>query len=256
MSTTKPASPKAPATKGPALLLVAHGVRGGPGIARDHATALSRLRLFDEVAVACLKGEPGVAAALAQMRARDVLVAPLLMAEGHGYRALLTGLPRRENTDRCLVLCRPLGVHPGLADIAMAMARKACAAAGWTPREAALLLAGHGTGRAPESRDSAFALARRLRNADVFADAEAAFLEDAPSVPQALAALGERRAVVLGFFADRGLHGEADIPRLIAASGAEAVYAGPIGAAPGIPTLLADLAPAEPQPIPFLHPAA
>ena len=66
----------------------------------------------------------------------------------------------------------------------------------------------------------------------------AAFLDQPPRLSDVLAQYGVKPCLAIGFFADRGSHGEEDVPRLIAAAGSRAFYAGPIGTDPAIPDLI------------------
>jgi sirohydrochlorin ferrochelatase len=223
-----------------ALLLVAHGVRGGPGIAVTHAAALRKTGLFDDVAAACLKGEPSVAAALQSLSARRVVALPLLMADGYSYGRLLPEQLLLAQTAKEVRLCRPLGLLPGMAGIATDLAFGSCADRGWNAGDAAVIIAAHGTARSASSRCTALKLAAHLRARDIFRDVEAAFLDDKPPLPETLRRLRRQPAVVLGFFADSGVHGEVDLARLVAESGcSEIIYAGPIGRTDGVRDLIA-----------------
>jgi sirohydrochlorin cobaltochelatase len=222
------------------LLLVAHGARGGPGIAACHADDLRRLGLYDEVAVACLKGMPGIEAALRQIRSPRVLVLPLLMSNGYSYGAILQAQLLQHSARQEIALCQPLGLHPRLADAAEAMAARTCRERGWRRDTTTVIIAGHGTPQSTQSRDSAISLAVQLRRR--FGAVSAAFLSDIPRLELALNDLGGRKAVVVGLFADRGTHGETDLERLIDRSDANIAYAGPIGCSPWIAELIVDIA--------------
>ncbi|MFM9842334.1 MAG: CbiX/SirB N-terminal domain-containing protein [Dongiaceae bacterium] len=250
MSITRLVFPKAPATEAPcartpagtALLLVAHGVGGGPGIAASHAVELRRLGLYDEVAVACLKGMPSIEAALRQIRSPQVLVLPLLMSNGYSYGSILQVQLLQHSARHEIALRQPLGLHPRLADAAEAMAAQTCLEHGWRQDTTTVIIAGHGTSQSAQSRDSAISLAGQLRQRRRFGDVSAAFLSDTPRLEFALSDLGDRKAVVVGLFADRGTHGETDLDRLIDGSDANIAYAGPIGCSPRILELIFEIA--------------
>lgn len=225
-----------------ALLLVAHGVKGGPGIAAEHATAMRRLGEFDEIAVACLRGDPGFRTALRSLRSSEVIVLPLLMAKGYSYEALLQD-QLRASSARCRVtLCPPLGVASALSVIASEMAIETCRQRGWSADEVTVLVVGHGTRQSIQSRTSAISLADQVRRRIIFGDVAVAFLEDQPQVADVLAETAGRRCVVIGFFADRGMHGETDLALLTSQRNVEFAYAGPVGADPRIGALIADMA--------------
>jgi sirohydrochlorin ferrochelatase len=234
--------PGARAPEGTALLLVAHGVHGGPGIAASHADELRHAGLYDEVAVACLKGTPGIESALRQIRSPRLLVLPLLMSNGYAYGSILQAQLLQHSAQQEIALCRPLGLHPRLAGIADAMAAQICRARGWRLDTTTVIIAGHGTPQSTQSRESAISLAGQLRQRHRFGEVSAAFLSDTPRLEFALNNLDNCRAVVVGLFADRGTHGESDLDRLIDGLDANIAYAGPIGCSPWIAELIVDIA--------------
>jgi len=247
MSTTRSIIPKAPATNGartaaPALVLCAHGARGGLSAAPAHAARLARLGRFSVVRWGCVKGEPQIEAVIDLLPARDILIAPLLMAEGYTagkiLPATLAGLVR---PDRTVTLCRPVGSHPRIAELIATAARETCVEHGWRPEETALIVLGHGTPRDDSSADTARRHAAALARAGAFAGVETAFLEQRPDLTDALRSCARHRhAVIVGFFADRGRHADRDVPRLLREAGSAAAYAGPIGIRPEIAELVLD----------------
>jgi D-serine deaminase-like pyridoxal phosphate-dependent protein len=66
-------APRAPATErrlgDAALVLCAHGIRGGVGVAAEHAGRIAARRLFAEVHACALKGAPGLNEVVAAVRA-------------------------------------------------------------------------------------------------------------------------------------------------------------------------------------------
>jgi len=246
MSTIRFTSRKAPATDrapaAPALVLCAHGARGGLSAAPAHAARLARLGRFSAVRWGCVTGEPELTAVIGSLPARDILIAPLLMAEGYTADEVLpTTLAGLAQPGRVLTLCRPVGSHPRIAALIGRAARETCAARGWNPEETALIVLGHGTPRNAASAETARRHSAALARARVFARVEAAFLEQPPDLPETLRrCAGERHAVIVGLFADRGLHADQDVPRLLRETGSAAAYAGPVGARPEIADLILD----------------
>lgn len=233
MSATRSGALKAPVTD-TALVLCAHGIQGHPGAATEHAERLRALGLFTEVHGCAHRGRPGLAETLAAVRARRIWLAPLLMAEGFTLRKMLD----KVGHDPDVAVCRPIGTHPGIADVMADMARSACSSKGWETRETALLVVGHGTVRHPDSGVTARGHASRIATNDDFCEVVVAFLDEPPGVTEVLARIAASHCVVVGLFIDRGEHGENDVPRLLAASDHDAIYAGPVGADPRIPDLL------------------
>ena len=245
MSTTRSGSPKAPATdprwRAAALLLCAHGVRGEAGVARAHARAIAALDVFAQVEACCLYGRPRLEDALRRVAARRAYLVPLLMAEGRTNdglreRTLAAGAFR----SRPVKLCRPLGSHPALAGLIATAAQRTCQARGWRRSDTGLLLIGHGTPRHARSGRSLRRHAAGIAETRAFAEVRCAFLDDAPSVPEALRARTAARTVAVGFFADAGPHGADDVEALLAGHAQDVAYAGPIGCDPGVVDLILD----------------
>jgi sirohydrochlorin cobaltochelatase len=239
-------APRAPATErrlgDAALLLCAHGIRGGVGSAAEHAARIAARAVFAEVRACALKGAPGLREVVAAVRAPEVVFAPLLMAEGYTLQAMLRKLEAGTDPPRPITVCRPIGVHPRLADMIASRARAVCARQGWPPVDTALLIVGHGTERHPDSGATAHRHAAQIAAREIFAEVATAFLDERPRVPEALRALRASQCLAVGMFVDAGEHGEEDIPALLAPAGARAVYAGPIGPDPLVTELILDQA--------------
>lgn len=249
MSTTRSVTPKAPATDPGGkhgLLICAHGGRGGAGSALRHAARIRRGGGFAEVRVCRLNGRPEAAEVAARMRGERVFVVPLLMADGYTaarlMRRLVTAAP---GSRRKIVPCAPVGCHPGIAGLIARAARNRCRERGWVAADSVVVLAGHGTARDPNSRRTALAHAARLAASGGFAEVAAAFLDERPRVAEVLDAFGGRPRVVVGLFADRGVHGEDDMRRLIRRADGPVAYAGPIGTMREIAELIVQQVEAE-----------
>jgi len=245
MFTTRFAAPKAPATD-PALsraglLICCHGIHGGAGSAAQHAAAIQRRGLFAEVRVCCLKGQPALAGVVDRMASAEIYLVPLLMAEGYtAGRIMSRALRDAATVAKRIVVCRPVGANPGMVEVLSAAARRCCHAKDWARGETTVIVMGHGTTRCDSSSSTLLAHVRALAEQGDFAAAVPAFLDQAPSLEQALAGCTTPRTVVVGLFADRGSHGETDVPRLLAMAGHPAAYAGPVGTAPELSDLILD----------------
>lgn len=229
----------------PALLLCGHGARGTAGVVRRHAEALRGRGGFAAVAGGCLFGEPSLEDALAGLSAPRVVLVPVLMAEGYTLRVMERRLAGTDVARR-VRLARPLGAHPDVARIAAGLGERTCRAQGWAPRRAALLLVGHGTPRDPASGDTVRRHAASLERTGRFAVVRTAFLDEPPSVAEALAGLPPMPVAAVGMFTDAGVHGEQDVPRLLAESSRETAYAGPLGPEPEVTGLILALAAESP----------
>lgn len=242
MSGTRSASPKArvtdPGVAQAALVICAHGIRGSAGVALEHAARIRELGLFREVHACAHKGEPGLAATLGAIDARRIYFAPLLMADAYTLRAILDKLQRAVPPGRELTVCPPIGLHPRLADLMADRARSALRERGWGLEDTALLIVGHGTTRHARSGASAREHAARIAAVERFAEVAVAFLDEPPTIPQALARIAARQIVAEGLFVDRGEHGEEDIPALLASDFRASMYTGPVGCAPEVVSLI------------------
>ncbi len=226
-----------------ALVLCAHGSGGGSATAENLANIVRERKQFDRVAVCCLKGRPGVADALQAVAGCETVMVPLLMAEGFSYDVVLRGQLSDFGpaADR-VRLSRPVGVHPRLADIAVAQARDECVRKGWAQDGVNILIAAHGTPKHRAAGNSARTLAAGIETNQVFNTVRVAFLESSPSIDEALHAIAPEPCVVVGFFLDAGDHAKSDVPAAIARAHPKAGYTGAIGRDPALADIIVDLA--------------
>lgn len=92
----------------------------------------------------------------------------------------------------------------------------------------ALLLVGHGSSRAPQARAATDRLAEAVRASGRFADVRTAFLKQAPSIAEAMAAFAAPMVTVVPVFAAEGHFTRTVIPGLIAEAVAAAGYRGTV----------------------------
>jgi sirohydrochlorin cobaltochelatase len=206
-------------------------------VAETHARLIRAGGVFAAVESCCLEGRPSLAEALARMGAPIYLV-PLLMAEGFTARTLLARRVAEAGARESVVLCRAVGANPGLAALVERQAVASCEARGWSPARTALVVIGHGTPRDEASGATLLEQADRIAGAGAFAEVLPAFLEQAPRASEVLARLAGRRAMAVGFFADRGAHSEGEVAGLIARAGPAVAYAGAVGVLPEIADLI------------------
>ena len=218
--------------------------RGGanPGLAA-HVAALRGRRIFAEVRAAVLYGAPAPEQALAGLRAPEVILAPMLMCDGHCARVVLPrafGLdgPLPSRFGRRFTICPPLGLLPALTRLIVTRAQAAARCRGLPPEDVNLLLIGHGSTRDPASRRATLWHAAGARAAAVFGGVSAAFLDQEPFLAQALGGPSVP-TVAVGLFAADGLHASEDVPRCIARHAPASVrYLGAIGEDVGVPDLV------------------
>jgi sirohydrochlorin ferrochelatase len=230
-----------------ALALAAHGsshdARCAAPVLR-HADRLRALGRFAEVHAVFWKQPPFFRHLLGLTEAPRVVVVPVMTAEGY-YAAGV--LPRELGLDdpqpgRDLRLAPAIGSLEEMADLIIAQACEAAARDGFGPRDAHLVVVGHGTRREAQRSGAtttrhAGAIARRA----IFRRVVPAFLEQDPDIPTALDGLPAReRVIIVPFLIASGTHAADDIPRLAqAATGARLItFAEAVGEHPGLADLI------------------
>lgn len=226
-----------------AVVLAAHGDRGAGftnAALLAHRQILEDAGCFAAVTAGVLKGDPPLETALASAQASGaarIAVYPFFFADGFFVRTRLAERVAAAGLTTPWDLLPPLGIDPGLPDLMRDHASAAAGRAGFTPAQATLLVVGHGSKFGPASADATRAAASAIAENNAFAAVTTAFLEEPPSIADALRSLAAP-VVVSGFFAGEGLHAGEDVPAAIAASGLPALYAGPIGNDPSVSRLI------------------
>jgi len=226
-----------------AVVLAAHGDRGG-GFTNAalfaHRHALDASARFLSVSAGVLKGDPALENALADAQASGagrIAVYPFFMADGFFVRTRLAERVSAANLKVRWEILPPLGIDPGLPSIILDRALAVAACAGFAPAATTLIIAGHGSKLGPASADATRAAAEAIADAAVFAAVTTAFLEEPPSIEEALRA-ARSPVVVSGFFSGEGMHAADDVPNALANSKVRAIYAGPIGPDPAVSALI------------------
>lgn len=196
--------------------------------------------------MAALAGEPAIASVLAQLKADEIRVVPFFMEDGYFTRV---AIPHALGGDRRVRLCLPVGTHQAMPRLIANLARRALQRAALAPKDAALLLVGHGSASAPGRRLALHEHAEALARESLFARVEPACLEEPPFLPDALAALRSWPVMVAGFFAGQGLHPRDDVPQAIAdeqsargGAGHSVIFCGSVGDEPGMAAVIRDRA--------------
>jgi sirohydrochlorin ferrochelatase len=232
---------------GASLLLVTHGIRGGPGTAADLARVLAATGQFRAVRVGCHKARPDLDEALGLLPPGPVVAAPLLMAKGWIFDAIRRRLASHPRTDE-VSLAPPAGAHPDLWRLVETRALALCDRRSWQPRGTTLLLAGHGTPRHAGAAATTRAVAATIAARGTFAEVRTGFLDEAPELADVAAGLGpDRPCVAVGFFVDNGPHGRDDVAEALAAAPIPIAYTGAIAADEAVlPYLLDQIRAARP----------
>lgn len=185
---------------------------------------------FAEISACCLSGEPGVEEAIGPVSEAPVYVVPNLMADGYAMAVLRERCEAvAKSLGFALHIAPPLGLCPGLPDVLSALALNACAERGWRAEASHLLLVGHGSQRSRRPAEVARQHLRAIAGQSLFASLSVGFLDEAPTIQEAISSITERPVVVLGLFADAGSHGIDDVPRLLGGADDQVSYAGPVG---------------------------
>jgi sirohydrochlorin ferrochelatase len=203
---------------------------------RGHAAAIRASGRFVAVETAVLAT---VAEALARLAGLTVRVVPFFMEDGYFTRVVIPRLVGPEVT-----LCKPAGLHDGMAGLIQRQALAAGAGPG-----TAVLIAGHGSASAPGRALALHRHAARVAATGLFARVVAAHLEEPPFIADALAGLRHHPVAAIGYFAGEGGHVLDDMPALAAAeaeargpAGLPVSFHGCIAAEPGMTQIVLDQA--------------
>jgi uroporphyrin-III C-methyltransferase len=241
-----------------ALVIAAHGSHRDPAanaLVRRLAETIRGHRLFHEVAVAFHQGEPGFDTVLDELEADEVTVVPFMTSSGHyADEVLPAALARsRRYAELRVRITPPVGGHPGVAPLVARRVSELLREHGLERDATSLLLVGHGTRRHPESRRTTLELAATLQRRRVAREVLAGFLDDDPTVIQALGQASLGTTIVLPFLIGGGTHAVEDLPRLLDIPDRSILLDRAIGTFPGLAEIVIDLARRHTPPPPKLR---
>lgn len=210
-----------------ALILLGHGSTVNPDSSAPtflHADEIRRRGIFGEVACAFWKEEPGFRQVLYMVESPEVYIVPNFISEGYftqriiprelGLRGPVTRLePQPGLPARTLKYCEPAGNHPRMTDLLLHRAREA--APGVEPRQASLVIVGHGTSLNENSGLAVKEQVARIRDRGEYAEVLGMFMEEAPFVTDWRTQTVSPHVIVVPFFVSDGLHSYQDIPVLL-----------------------------------------
>lgn len=209
-----------------ALVLAGHGSTVNTDSSTpvwEHAARIKAMGIFREVHVGLWKETPSFREALEACRPARIFIAPLFTSEGYFTREVLprefglTGrVTRRDGKE--IIYCDPVGRHPYMVEALLKSAQHVLAGTPVDPFQTCLLIAGHGTPRNPNSRTVVLEVAERLRAARLYADCQAAFMEEEPFLKDWTALTPCRNVIAVPYFISDGLHAYEDIPVLLGIS--------------------------------------
>ena len=258
------------------LVLIGHGSHhhGAPASAVQQAAERLRTQVgaapgraqdrFDEIIEGYWQQEPGLRQVLRTAASSNVTVVPLFLSEGYVTETVLPrelglghqgpvppGGVARVLGGRRVRYTRPVGVHPGMADVIAARASEALPN-GMDPADVTLLLLVARSGRG--STDTPEAHAEALRGRGVFAGVQVVTLTEAegadgeaPSLSEWRRHTGAENAVLVPFFLHTGGGWQEQLAQvtagITAGTDASNLYvSGPVGTHPGVADVLLQLA--------------
>ena len=206
-----------------ALIIIGHGSHLSADSSAPvyrHADAIRRLGVFDEVRECFWKEEPSMREVFDLVEAEEVFVVPLFISEGYFTEEVI---PRElglegpapsttRKTGKTIHYCGPIGTHPWMARMILRRAEEAAGLSDEEAREAGLIVIGHGTERNSNSSEVIYRVTEEARASGVFGHVETGFLDQPPEVGEVLAAIPERRVVLVPFFVAEGWHTQETIP--------------------------------------------
>lgn len=200
-----------------ALVLAAHGARSDHGtnaLLHGHARSIARRGIFGEVKVAFNLGSPSFSEVLDQINATEVTIVPVMTANGHFCERVLPEelAKNRRYGEVRIRQTLPIGLHPAMAGMVMDRLSDIAREHRLDPSQTLVMIIGHGTRNHSGSRCSAENLVEALRRINGFAQIEAAFLEETPSIEEVFAGSRQQNTVVVPFLIGRGQHVSTDIP--------------------------------------------
>jgi len=218
---------------GDALLIIAHGDRGGMRdnrLAAEVARRMRRSGRFLDVGIAFVAGDPGIGEAAERLQGGAVRVCPLFMSDGYYVNKAIPeqlGLDSKGRAGgRRYMLLQPTGLNPRLPLIVADIAAGTAAAAGLAAAGVGLIIVAHGSSKDPASRRAAEAIAGAIAATGRFAGVDTAFLEEPPLLDERLSALSGP-LIVAGLFIGEGMHGAEDMAAAVAATGRGDLFTAP-----------------------------
>ncbi|MFC7165760.1 CbiX/SirB N-terminal domain-containing protein [Halospeciosus flavus] len=230
--------------QGQALVVVGHGSHLNPGSSEPafaHADTIRETGAFDEVREAFWKEEPSVREVLRTLESEEVFVVPLFVSEGYFTEEVVPRELRLEGWDdagwdsdgtdadhvtleptdveKTVHYCGPVGTHDSMSDVIVQRARSVMGGdetgngdEDGIGAEVGLAVVGHGTERNENSAKAIYYHAERIREAGLFAEVRALFMDEEPVVDDVTDHFEATDVVVVPLFVADGFHTQEDIP--------------------------------------------
>ncbi|MFP7673156.1 sirohydrochlorin chelatase [Marivita sp. S0852] len=163
------------------------------------------------------------------------LIYPMFMADGWFTQVQL---PRRLAPDVGPQLVT-FGMDCTLPMLAARWLRDIAKDHGLDPSDIDLVIAGHGSGKSKRVSAATYTFADQLAAEFAPKSCRCGFVEEAPSLEEALTGLGQQ-SICLPYFAAKRGHVLDDLPQAVAATGYKGIVLDPIGLNPDVPAMIAD----------------
>lgn len=218
-------------------LIVSHGQPSDPDVGEAEIAALAA-SVAAHLPEARIEGVTLASEGRLEALSADrpgALIYPMFMADGWFTQVQL---PKRlaEGVGPQLV---SFGMDCTLPMLAANWLRQVCTDHGFEPCATDLLIAGHGSGKSRRVSEATCAFADRVAADFGSKSVRCGFVEEDPSLTDALSGLGVN-AICLPFFAAKRGHVLDDLPEAVAASGFQGIVLDPIGLHPDVPEMIAD----------------
>ena len=218
-------------------LIVSHGQPSDPDVGEAEIAALASA-VAANLPEARVEGVTLAAEGRIEALSADrpgALIYPMFMADGWFTQVQL---PKRlaEGVGPQLV---SFGLDCTLPMLAANWLRQVCTDQGFEPYGTDLVIAGHGSGKSRRVSEATRAFAYRVAEDFRPRSVRCGFVEEEPSLTDALSGLGPNAICLLYFAAKRG-HVLDDLPEAVAASGFQGIVLDPIGLHPDVPKMIAD----------------
>ncbi|MCC6318292.1 MAG: hydroxymethylbilane synthase [Gemmatimonadaceae bacterium] len=206
------------------VILAAHGA-GDASEANDRVRRWARDLEASQVGVRVLtafhQGTPSYDDALDAADRAHRIVIPCLTSDGfHAARLREAAARAVERSGRPIHVAAPIGTSGAVVLGIAHRVRERLRAVGGEPSRTLIIVVGHGTARFPGSAEATREIVRALPRL-TRARAEAAFLDEFPTVEDAITgARGYRTLIVAPFLVGGGAHATADLPARIRAASA------------------------------------
>lgn len=206
-----------------ALLLAGHGSHISPHTAGLVWSCVDRVRALgvaDEIGACFWKEPPAFSQALDTLCADNVVVVPMLAANGYFARSVIPaemGLsgPLTRRGKRHIHYTPPIGLHPRLEEALRERVRALLDRHGLDAGEVAVAVIGHGTRRDAHSREAARRQAQALDAAMPGLTVLEAYLDDEPAIATIYERTDAPVLLAAPWFLASGSHVSIDVPRAL-----------------------------------------